>query len=286
MEYYYGSIKSKIYIFHFLGLSSLFIIKNVQINTLLLHAFLFYLGEISITGGYHRLWSHKSYEASLPLQIFYLIFGTTANQSSVLWWAKAHRTHHRNEEQPGDPYNITKGLYHAHVGWLIEGNDNKELHEIKMTNVDDLYQNKLLVFQHQYYSYLWMITLCGITGIPMLWNETIMNSFFINFIRIVLILNATWCVNSLAHYIGNQPYNNSLKASDNFFVSLITMGEGWHNYHHSFPKDYRASELGKYNPTTFFIDFTKTLGLSSNHHYKNSHIEYKERFNKEKYNSM
>ena len=160
-----------------------------------------------------------------------------ATQSSVIQWAREHRTHHRNEERCGDPYNIKKGLWYAHIGWLLQNHDFNTLNEIKKTNISDLNKQKILKIQHDYYILLWiLISLIIPTLICMLWNDAF-NGFFLNFIRIILVLHFTWSVNSFAHYYGTQHYDKNLHASDNFFVSFITMGEGWHNYHHSNPKD-------------------------------------------------
>ncbi len=79
------------------------------------------------------------------------------------------------------------------------------------------------------------------------WNETPTNIFFSNILRIVACLNLTWCINSLAHYIGDKPYNKNIEARNNNILGILTLGEGWHNYHHSYPKDYRSSEPTKFN---------------------------------------
>ena len=108
--------------------------------------------------------------------------------------------------------------------------------------------------------------------------------FYSNFIRIAIVLNLTWCINSFAHYFGDKPHNKNLKASNNSLLGFLLLGEGWHNYHHSYPKDYRASEPNKINFTTNFIDLTKILGLSYNHFYNNNNkIPINEKFNKNFY---
>ena len=284
-ELKYNGSAYKLIFFHIIAIISLFLIKKINIKTIIFQCFIYYLCMISITGGYHRLWTHKSYKASNILQIFYMLFGTAATQKSVFWWAKAHRSHHRNEEKSGDPYNINKGLFYAHIGWLLDGCDEETINEINKTNIDDLLKNKLLFFQEKNYVLIWLIILIILIIIPVLfWKENIRNSIFSNFIRIVLVLHSTYCVNSLAHYIGDKKFNKDLEASDNLFVSILTMGEGWHNYHHSYPKDYRSSEKGKYNPTTSFIDFTKKMNLSSDHFIKkNKKINHNNRFNYNNY---
>lgn len=282
----YEHFAMELTIIHIFSFISFFMINKIKYKTILLQFFIFIFSEISITGGYHRLWSHRSYKAHPILEWFYLIFGTIASQSDVLKWTKDHRTHHRKEEVDGDPYNINKGFWHAHIWWLFEDYDLITKNEVKKTDIKDLLDNKKLVFQKKYYSLLWFLfAIFYPTLICSFWDDAY-NGFLSNFIRIIFNLHITYSVNSMAHYIGSKPFKNNIKASENFFISLITFGEGWHNYHHSFPKDYRASEINKYNPTTYFIDFTKRLGLSYNHYFKKNKIINKDRFdliNYEKY---
>lgn len=253
---------------HLIAIYSIFKIKNVSIYTILLNLIILFFAILSITGGYHRLWSHKSYKANPLLELFYMIFGTTASQSDVITWAKYHRTHHRNEDKDGDPHNINKGFFHAHAGWLLFPWSEKVKDEVSKSDVSDLENNKILKFQKNNYIILWiLITFVIPILICSLWGD-VKNCFYLTFIRIVIVLHITWSANSLAHSIGEKPYNNDLTATENFLISLLTFGEGWHNYHHSYPKDYRASEKGKYNPTTTFIDLTKKLGLSKDHTFK------------------
>jgi len=273
---------------HLLATIGIFKINNISKKTIILQVVLLILSMLGITGGYHRLWAHTTYKANSILEIFYLIFGTMASQKDVIKWVREHRTHHRNEEKPGDPYNISKGLFHAHVGWLLKPYDMIEINEISKTDITDLEKNKLLVFQRKYYKILWFILSFVVTHYIMKqWNETPTNIFFSNILRIVACLNLTWCINSLAHYIGDKPYNKNIEARNNNILGILTLGEGWHNYHHSYPKDYRTSEPNKFNITTKFINLTSKLGLSKNHYYNNKQkIPIQERFNKNFYSCL
>lgn len=240
---------------------------------------------LSITGGYHRLWSHRTYESDPSLKLFFLLFGTMASQNSVIWWARAHRAHHTHEDKPGDPYNISKGLLHAHIGWLLFGCDEVERRAISNIDVRDLIDDPMLRLQHIYYN-LWYLSCAALfTALPvMLWEESLYNSFGMLMVTCVCVLQSTYCVNSFAHFSGDTPYNGDINARENLAVSLITMGEGWHNYHHSYPKDYKASRRGKYNPTTWFIDVTKRIGVSRNHlEAKSTRVDHKERFDLKHY---
>jgi stearoyl-CoA desaturase (Delta-9 desaturase) len=274
--------------FHILTLVGIFVSKNISNKTFIVQFILLCLSMIGITGGYHRLWSHRSYSAHPILELFYLIFGTMASQFTVIDWTRSHRTHHRLEEKPGDPYNITKGLFHAHVGWILFPPDKKELEELSKTDISDLEHNKWLKFQEKHYLIIWFLLNFGVTYIIMKqWGESNINIFFTNIFRIVICLNLTWCINSFAHYYGDKPYRNDINASDNTLLGILTLGEGWHNYHHSYPKDYRASEPNRFNITTMFINLTRILGLSHSHYYRsNQDISIKDRFIKTKYSIL
>ena len=245
---------------------------------------------IGITAGYHRLWTHRTYDASNSLQWFLMLCGTSACQKDAIWWARNHRTHHRNEDKLSDPYSINRGVFYAHIGWLLQIPDRLTQDEIDKSDVSDLEGNKILQFQEKHYKYMVITVSIGIpVVIASIWDDSY-NCFWTCFIRIVMGLHATYCVNSLAH-IGcdtdtNKPYDKSIQAVENRFVSFITLGEGWHNYHHAFPKDYRASEKHKYNPTARFIQLTKYLGLSKNLHERgDSKIEFNRcnKFDKQNY---
>jgi stearoyl-CoA desaturase (delta-9 desaturase) len=272
---------------HILSIIGLFVIKKIKPFTILLQIVIFIISSIGVTVGYHRLWCHKTFEASPFLQWLLMIFGSSAGQGDAIWWSKTHRTHHRNEDLMTDPYSISKGFFFAHFGWLCQYPDIETQKEIDITDVSDLENNNILAFQQKYFVYLWVIISIIIPIlICKLWNETFINAFFSTIIRIVLAFNSTWCVNSLAHMYGDKPYNNKIEPSENLFVSLITFGEGWHNYHHTYPKDYRASEEHKYNPNASFIDLMANLGFVTNRYTvceKTKNVKGNDKFDKKYY---
>ena len=100
------------------------------------------------------------------------------------------------------------------------------------------------------------------TVLPSYWDESMWNAYFVCFaLRYVTALNVTWCVNSVAHFFGNKPYDKSIRPVENAWVALSALGEGFHNYHHTFPWDYKTSEFGlKMNPTTAFIHIFEKIG--------------------------
>ncbi|XP_076629127.1 acyl-CoA Delta-9 desaturase isoform X2 [Colletes latitarsis] len=253
---------------HLAAVYGLFLIfTSAKLMTTAFAFVLYLLGGLGITAGAHRLWSHKSYKAKWPLQVLLIIFNTIAFQDAALDWARDHRLHHKYSETNADPHNAKRGFFFAHVGWLLcrKHPDIKE--KGKGIDLSDLKSNPILRFQKKYYKIL-MPLMCFVmpTVVPVYcWNETWSNAYFVSTIlRYVFTLNVTWLVNSAAHLFGNKPYDRFINPSENKGVAFTAFGEGWHNYHHVFPWDYKTSELGgyKYNITTAFIDFAAKLGLA------------------------
>jgi stearoyl-CoA desaturase (delta-9 desaturase) len=252
---------------HLLALLGLFLIQNISPLTIVLQVCMFIIGEIGITAGYHRLWCHRSYEASPLLEWLLMLFGSSTGQGDAINWCRTHRTHHRNEDLATDPHSISKGFFFAHIGWLLQYPDKETQIEIDKTDVQDLDDKHVLQFQKSLYVLIWVIIsfIVPIT-ISQLWNESLANAFFSSVIRNVLLLHSTWSVNSFAHMYGAKPYNDGIQPSENPYVAFFSLGEGWHNFHHTYPKDYRTSDPSKFNPTTSFIDGMEAIGLVKNKH--------------------
>ena len=124
-----------------------------------------------------------------------------------------------------------------------------------------------MIVSFYYRHYIKLLTILGFilpTLLPHIWwEEHLVTCFFLNLFRIVCLYHITWLVNSLAHLWGNHPYDASINPVENIIVSAAAAGEGFHNYHHTFPYDYSTSEHGwKINFTTFFIDFMAQIGLA------------------------
>lgn len=231
-----------------------------------LFAFLMYkCSGLGITAGAHRLWAHRSYKAKWPLRLILIIFNTIAFQDAAIDWARDHRVHHKYSETDADPHNAKRGFFFSHVGWLLCRKHPEVKKKGKGIDLSDLQSDPIVAFQKKYYIIL-MPLLCFVMPalIPMyLWDETFMNAYLIPVVlRYVFTLNVTWLVNSAAHLFGNKPYDKTINPSENKGVAMFAFGEGWHNYHHVFPWDYKTSELGtyKYNLTTAFIDFFAWIG--------------------------
>ncbi|XP_009951351.1 PREDICTED: acyl-CoA desaturase-like [Leptosomus discolor] len=210
---------------------------------------------------------HRSYKATLPLRIFLTIVNSMAFQNDIYEWVRDHRVHHKFSETDADPHNAKRGFFFSHIGWLLVRKHPDVIEKGQKLDLSDLKADKVVMFQRKYYKPS-VVLLCFVlpTVVPWyFWDESIIISFFIPAIlRYALGLNATWLVNSAAHMFGNRPYDQYINPRENPLVSLGALGEGFHNYHHTFPYDYSTSEFGwHFNLTTAFIDLMCLLGLAS-----------------------
>ncbi|MBI4432564.1 MAG: fatty acid desaturase [Candidatus Omnitrophica bacterium] len=190
---------------------------------------------MSITVGYHRLFSHASYKANTFVRFLILFFGAAAFEQSALTWASTHRDHHRHADTDLDPYGIRKGFFFAHIGWMLFWK-----HEPDFSNVKDLQKDALVAHQHRHYL-VWALLAGFVLPVAIgAWMGHALATLLITVcVRLVLVHHATFCINSLSHTFGKTPYDARSTARDNWFVALLTNGEGYHNFHHRFPTDYR-----------------------------------------------
>ncbi|MFT5484110.1 MAG: stearoyl-CoA desaturase (delta-9 desaturase) [Halieaceae bacterium] len=223
-----------------------------------------YLNGISITGGYHRLWAHKTYDAHPLLRLGYALFGAGALQNSILIWAADHRRHHRHvDNNELDPYSAGRGLWYSHIGWMLREYSTQGQ---QLDNVQDLQRDAIVDWQHRHYL---AIALAMNIGLPLvigfIHGDIIGCLLLIGLLRLVVNHHVTFCINSLAHYWGSQPYTDTNSARDNHFIAFLTYGEGYHNYHHQFQTDYRNGvRWFHWDPTKWVISLFSFLGLASN----------------------
>ncbi|KAF5282993.1 hypothetical protein FQA39_LY04864 [Lamprigera yunnana] len=224
-----------------------------------------HLSGLGVTGGAHRLWTHRSYKAKLPLRIFLMFCYTLAAQNTLFEWVRDHRVHHKYTETDADPHNSKRGFFFSHVGWLMMKKHPEVLRRGKEIDMSDILADPVVQFHLRHFTTLKLLFAFILpTAIPpMLWNESWFWSFIgICFIRYTLSLNFTWSVNSFAHIFGNKPYDKNIMPAENLGVAIVALGEGWHNYHHTFPWDYKTAELWKYNVnlTALWIDIFAKIG--------------------------
>ena len=214
---------------------------------------------LSITGGYHRLFSHPTYKANKALKLFYLLFGAASVQNSVLKWSSDHRRHHAKVDTEDDPYNINQGFWWAHIGWVLRLASNRDI-----KGVPDLEADPMIQFQHKYYMPLAVVFAVLVPlGLGSLWGDPIGALLLAGFVRLVFQYHATFAVNSVAHYIGSRPYTTSNSARDSWITAIVTLGEGYHNFHHRFQIDYRNGvRFYQLDPTKWFVWTMSKVGVT------------------------
>ncbi|KAI0765152.1 delta 9-fatty acid desaturase protein [Fomes fomentarius] len=237
---------------------------NVRLRweTAVFSVFYYFFTGLGITAGYHRLWAHRSYNASKPLQYFLAFAGAGAVEGSIKWWSRGHRAHHRYTDTELDPYNANAGFWWSHVGWMLV----KPRVRPGVADVSDLSKNEVVRWQHRWYRSL--ILGCGFV-LPTLvcyfgWGDLWGGYVFAGAARLCFVHHSTFCVNSLAHWLGEAPFDDKHTPRDHVITALCTIGEGYHNFHHQFPMDYRnAIKWYQYDPTKWFIWVCEKLGLAS-----------------------
>jgi stearoyl-CoA desaturase (delta-9 desaturase) len=216
---------------------ALIVIGRVAWPTLALAGLLWAATGLSITAGYHRLFAHRSYRASPVLRWVFLVFGAAAFQNSALAWSADHRDHHAHSDGPGDPYSITRGFWWAHMGWMFRSRPGSASPEQRLT---DLARHRSVVLQHRWYAAIAIAAGLALpTALGALWGDPLGGLLVAGALRAVVVLQATFCINSVAHFVGRRTYDRASTARDSIATALITFGEGFHSFHHRFQADYR-----------------------------------------------
>lgn len=220
----------------------------------------YYVTGMSITGGYHRLFAHRTYKAHNLVKLTYLLFGAATFQNSALKWAADHRVHHNHVDGDKDPYNIKKGFWYAHIGWIFyqEKTENPKYPK-------DLTNDKLVMWQHKYY---WVICIVMGFGLPTLIGHFLGSALggfaLAGLTRIVFVHHCTFFINSLCHIVGSRPYTDTNTARDSLIMAFFSYGEGYHNYHHYFPTDYRNGiRWFHFDPTKWMIKTLSYIGFTN-----------------------
>jgi stearoyl-CoA desaturase (Delta-9 desaturase) len=235
---------------------------GIRTPTMVFAFVLLYVAGLTITAGYHRLFSHKAYEACPAVKKIFLFLGSITVQGSVLEWCTDHRDHHLHTDTDKDPYDATKGFWFSHILWICRLDES----ERDFSNVKDLSDDPAIYFQHVYYMPLVIVVnFIMPMAIASLWGDPLGGLFIAGLARTVLAQHFTFFINSWAHIFGKQPYSEKCTAKDNWMLSMINYGEGFHNFHHQFAKDYRNGiRWFHYDPAKWLIFLLAKCHLASN----------------------
>jgi fatty-acid desaturase len=243
-------------IFHVGAIAALFFFSwKVLAATIVLYWMTTGLG---ISMGYHRLHTHRSYKVPVGLEYFFAVCGTLTLEGGPISWVATHRIHHQNSDLPGDPHSPNEGAWWAHAGWLLSGTSNHNNTRVMSKYAPDLAKDRFYVWlnnNHWVPSVALALVLFAIGGLPlMLWGV---------FFRVVFGLHATWLVNSATHMWGGRRFVTRDNSRNNWWVALITFGEGWHNNHHAHPTSARHGLAWyEFDPSWIQIKVLKFLGIA------------------------
>jgi stearoyl-CoA desaturase (delta-9 desaturase) len=227
-----------------------------------------------ITVGFHRLFTHQSFEAKPRVKYLLAIAGSMAIQGPVIRWVADHRRHHAFADQPGDPHSphldegpgvkgVLKGLWHAHIGWFFDEEQTSArrwapdlVKDPVMRKIDSLFPFWALL----------SFSIAPIIGFAVTGTFAGALSAFLwgSLARIFLLHHVTWSVNSICHFYGSRPYKTTDFSTNNWVLSIVSLGESWHNTHHAFPTSaVHGLSKRQIDPSAGLIKIMRTLGLVS-----------------------
>ncbi|KAH9392331.1 suppressor of clathrin deficiency, partial [Tyrophagus putrescentiae] len=252
-------------ILHLITLYTLTMVPSMHYATIFWAYAVIILGSMGVQSGAHRLWAHRSYQANFPLRFLLSMLHVLSLQNDLYEWVRDHRVHHKWSDTDADPHNSSRGFFFSHMGWLLVRKHPEVIRKGRTVDLSDLLADPIVMFQRRFYIPLVLLIWAYLPAATAVhgWGESWSNALCgVVVFRYVISLHITWLVNSWAHSIGNRPYDRSI-APVEASIRHWLMGEGFHNYHHTFPWDYSASELGPadvFNPGTAFIEFFQWLG--------------------------
>lgn len=249
-------------------IAALYFIQYIKLADIVSLIIMYIVTTLGITVGFHRLFTHKSFETNIIVKVFFLILGSMAAQGSLLFWVASHRKHHQYTDVEGDPHSpvLPGGFYNAHIGWMLNFN-YKQRYLIEL--VPDLVRNRLLLTTNFYYP-TWVILGILSPGIFVglyyhSWEGFISGCFWGGIVRIFIVHQVTWAINSICHLYGTQTFKLGDNSKNNVILGLLGLGEGWHNNHHAFPTSAKHGLFWwQFDFSYYFIKICSWLGLITN----------------------
>lgn len=247
----------------------------VHTRDLVIFAVMYFLTGMGITVGYHRLFTHRSFETTPAIRFIFGVLGSMSLQGAVIHWVADHRKHHAFSDEEGDPHSphthgkpgwrgVFAGMWHSHMGWLFDRAERASASRYAR----DLKDDPLIVMVDRWFGAWVLLGLlipfalglalsggelqAGLTAL--LWG---------GFARIFLQHHATWSVNSVCHMYGGRDFETDDESRNNWAVALVALGEGWHHNHHAFPTSARHGlRRTQIDPSYLLIKGLEKLGLA------------------------
>ncbi|MDH3496685.1 MAG: acyl-CoA desaturase [Gemmatimonadota bacterium] len=218
---------------------------GVTTSALALAVALYLVRMFAVTAGYHRYFAHRSYRTSRGGQFVLALLAQTSAQRGVLWWAAKHRHHHRYSDTALDVHSPRQhGFWYAHLGWIF----TSQHADVDLGAVPDLTRYPEMVWLDRH-KYLPAAVLAVLVWLAAGWPGLVVGFFW----STVALYHGTFMINSLAHVHGRQRYVTGDDSRNNWWLSLITLGEGWHNNHHAYQRSTRAGFRWWEIDPTFYV---------------------------------
>jgi stearoyl-CoA desaturase (Delta-9 desaturase) len=248
----------------------------VSATDLAILAVLYLLTGLGITVGFHRMLTHRSFQAPKPVEYVFAILGSMAVEGPVLAWVADHRKHHAHADQEGDPHSphvghgdgaaaVLRGLWHAHVGWLFSTQGQADARRY----APDLYEDRGMRTIHKTFL-VWVIAgllLPAAIGFALegTWKGALLGMLWGGAVRIFLLHHLTWSINSVCHFFGSRRFDIEDQSTNVFWLAPFTFGEAWHHNHHAFPRSaMHGLKRWEIDPTAYVIRGMRRLKLAWN----------------------
>jgi stearoyl-CoA desaturase (delta-9 desaturase) len=237
---------------HLAGFAAIW--TGVTLEAVILGVSLYWIRMWAVTAGYHRYFSHRSFKTSRAFQFVLAFLAQTSLQRGAIWWAAIHRHHHRHSDTELDVHSPRhRSFLYSHVGWIFSNRDDTP----DYSTVQDLkaYPELEWLERHHHVPGILLGALCFlIAGWP---------GLVVGFVwSTILLYHGSFSINSLAHVHGRQRYVTGDDSRNNWWLSIITMGEGWHNNHHAYQSSTRQGfRWYEFDPTYYLLKALSWLGL-------------------------
>ncbi len=225
---------------------------------------------LGITVGFHRMLTHRSFEAPAWVRAFWLALGSMAVEGGALNWAAIHAEHHVHSDAEGDPHSPLEGFWHAHLGWMwsgFHGDPERYVPQLVGDRLVNWFERTFIVWVGV--GLLVPFVIGGLVGSPLApaapwsWPAAWMALVWGGLIRIGVTHHITWSVNSVCHMFGRRMFDTKDVSRNNALVGVLALGEGWHNNHHAFPRSaFHGLRWWQVDLSGYVIRLMEALGLA------------------------